>query len=205
LALREFNQTEVVEVIRAIPTEYDGIRYRSKTEAIFARCIDIIGMTAHYEPKNHSRLWDFEICPDSLYRSEVKPRVSMLIELKPIKPTLSYAMELREKIRPSVDAAWQKNNFQFASFIVFGGSLSRKKSLSGSHDNFYKFIPLFPSFENKPFLDQDHEWKVLYEDGSLELMGDAFVKPITHACVAAAQSFRFDLAHRNVIYQSTKS
>jgi hypothetical protein len=50
---------------RPIPTEYKGVRFRSKSEAVFARTLDLVvgrNLTWTYEPKGHKgHPWDFEI------------------------------------------------------------------------------------------------------------------------------------------------
>lgn len=45
---------------KAIPTEYRGVRFRSKSEAMLARCFDIAGIFWNYEPPNNTyHKWDF--------------------------------------------------------------------------------------------------------------------------------------------------
>lgn len=65
-------------VLRAVPTVYHGVRYRSRTEARFAVCMDSWGWSYSYEPS------DFNVgnyVPDFLVEDAHKNE--RIIELKP--------------------------------------------------------------------------------------------------------------------------
>ena len=83
-------------------TEYCGVRFRSKSEAVFARCLDMAGHRWQYEPgvaAGHS--WDFLIdrgrsqdAYDKLYEERF-----VFIEYKPSEPTEPYVQSLIEGMR----------------------------------------------------------------------------------------------------------
>lgn len=65
--------------IKAIPTEYAGVNFRSRTEARWAAFFDLIGLKWDYEP------FDLEgWAPDFLLRTKIGP---VLVEVKPVDLT----------------------------------------------------------------------------------------------------------------------
>ena len=82
----------MIEAIRkAVPTEYDGVVYRSKTEAIFARALTKLGARFEYEPEIATKFWT----PDFLI--ENWEGVSFVVELKPSAPTKTYIERIAEE------------------------------------------------------------------------------------------------------------
>lgn len=80
------------------PTEYAGTRFRSKSEAVFARCLELSGYTWEYEPgevAGHS--WDFLIDRKHLCGRDQERFV--FIEYKPSEPTASYIDSLTERMK----------------------------------------------------------------------------------------------------------
>jgi len=87
---------------KAIPTEYQGVVFKSKSEAIFAHNLTLGGILWEYEPE----YWviDDGWCPDFLVSMRWRaaqnhpPRVGIaIIEYKPCEPTLSYLDNLGQK------------------------------------------------------------------------------------------------------------
>lgn len=82
-----------------IPTEYRGVRFRSKSEAIFARALELRKYTTlEYEPRG------FEVggwCPDfwAVAQGTNNFITSLFIEYKPTSVTDSYKESLAEKFR----------------------------------------------------------------------------------------------------------
>lgn len=80
------------------PTEYAGTRFRSKSEAVFARCLELSGYAWEYEPGEVAgHKWDFLIDRRHLcgrYRERF-----VFIEYKPSEPTRSYVESLTERMR----------------------------------------------------------------------------------------------------------
>lgn len=80
---------------KAIPTEYMGVKYRSKSEAILAYCLYNSKVISHlqYEPKgsgkNWLHSWDFSF--------RVKDK-KYLVEYKPSFPTDTYVENLTKKL-----------------------------------------------------------------------------------------------------------
>ena len=62
--------------IKCIPTEYDGITFRSKTEALFAKWCDLCKLKWHYEPEGFEGKTKY--LPD-FYLPEIK----CFVEIKP--------------------------------------------------------------------------------------------------------------------------
>ena len=90
-------------MIKASPTEYKRIKMRSKSEAIFARCLDLTcGSGSENEPSfiyepntinnqfSLGRSWDFLV-----FREWNGVRIAILIELKPSLPTDTYVEKIR--------------------------------------------------------------------------------------------------------------
>lgn len=122
----------------ATPTEYKGTVYRSKSEAMFARWLELQGRQSIYEPKG------FEVSgwnPDFLswwvppiepymFRGEyLRPELPMLsyelIEYKPSRPTQTYIKSFDSRCA----AIWQRYQrldvlFLFrCSFHIYYGSV----------------------------------------------------------------------------------
>lgn len=80
------------------PTEYRGIVFRSKTEAITARALDLSLYQWEYEPKQFesSDGW----VPDFwCYRKSMDGFVEFVMEVKPCRPTETYKSELANRFR----------------------------------------------------------------------------------------------------------
>jgi len=91
------------------PTEYKGVRFRSKSEAVFARCLDLAGWDWDYEPGVYEsnpvmsiHPWDFLISRDE-YWGESTSSVQMLIEYKPSRPSNQYVRNTRQGARDFLD------------------------------------------------------------------------------------------------------
>lgn len=93
------------DALKPIPTEYKGTVFRSKSEAILARCFDLNRNDWIYEPGiggiNSDHMipdhdWDFVVhygqCVDYLVEYRI------CIEYKPRKPTETYICNLENKI-----------------------------------------------------------------------------------------------------------
>ncbi len=66
-------------IIKAIPTEYAGVNFRSRTEARWAAFFDLVGLKWDYEPLDLEG-W----APDFLLRT---PLTNVLVEVKPVDLT----------------------------------------------------------------------------------------------------------------------
>jgi hypothetical protein len=92
--------------LKAIPTEYNGIRFRSKSEAIFARCLDLVGFYWEYEPEvqpekryaTDIRSWDFLIAGNGIGPNLIRHNEIMLVEYKPSQPTETYVENLKKMV-----------------------------------------------------------------------------------------------------------
>jgi len=78
--------------IPAIPTTYKGVNFRSKSEAVFARAMDIIKIPRwEYQPKEHT-LGGWYV-PDFLV--QLRPQFpEFLVEYKPAEPADHYVRDL---------------------------------------------------------------------------------------------------------------
>jgi hypothetical protein len=117
------------------PTEYAGVRFRSKSEAVFARSLDLAGVKWLYEPfaqilnppGDHS--WDFLLFATAIkagmatwnqhkfhvpgatfYESD-----AWFVEFKPARPNDTYLLELGERTFGSEGSSYPGN---FA--VVYG-------------------------------------------------------------------------------------
>jgi len=80
------------------PTDYIGVRFRSKSEAIFARALELRGLFWQYEPEN----WRCEDgwVPDfwaAQQRTNPHRIFSLIIEYKPSRVTDAYKEQLHER------------------------------------------------------------------------------------------------------------
>lgn len=80
----------------AVPTEYAGTTFRSKSEAMFARLLELSGRWYEYEPK-----WlaaDDGVSPDFVIPRMLKDSLALLVvEYKPAIPTDEHLRTLRSR------------------------------------------------------------------------------------------------------------
>lgn len=92
---------ETATMKKARPTEFEGMVYRSKSEAMFACALAATGAVFEYEP-TWLEIGELEYTPDFLIaRNQQKPNghrhryvTFILIEYKPSMPTATYLGEL---------------------------------------------------------------------------------------------------------------
>lgn len=109
--------------IQARPTEYEGIRFRSKSEAIFARCLSLDGFYWEYEPET----WRIGYgtkggwTPDFWAVSNIHKKIhSLVIEYKPGPPTNTYIEELAKRF----DSLWPQTHGHHL-VLCFGSAFER--------------------------------------------------------------------------------
>jgi len=178
--------------MRPIPTEYRGTVFRSKSEAVFARALDLakIGQW-EYEPeheKTHSpHPWDFSIFDDRCKRCHW-----ILIEYKPSQPTMTYVRHLTELVRPRVEVAVKKHGRRvFDSYIVWGNPWDGPQKYSSCS---YVCYPIFSSWTGgygwgdfNPVADCGEEYPFSYRHNIEGVLG------VTEPIIQAARNHRFDL------------
>jgi hypothetical protein len=182
--------------MKPIKTEYKGIVFDSKSEAVFARTLDIAGVEWIYHPAEHcGHAWDFLVFPTHFYKTpmwfrcggkyytskslvrqlESKP---MLIEYKPSPPTDTYIENLTEKMRSD----------PVESIIVWGSPWK-----DGFNGCCYVSYPIFSSHSKYGWgdfsrsLDNDEDVPFSYRHE----IGD--ILRITNEMALQAKEYRFDL------------
>lgn len=115
--------------MKAIKTEYRGVIFDSKSEAVFARTLDIAGVHWIHHPGEHcGHPWDFLIVANS---------IETLIEYKPAMPTMTYVRNLTE--------AMSANPVE--SILIWGNPWNGKaRGDFGRADCCYVAYPIFSSF-----------------------------------------------------------
>lgn len=76
--------------MQPIKTEYDGIVFDSKSEAVFARTLHVVGLSFEYHSMHCGHEWDFLVTGI--------PK-AILVEYKPKPPTDTYIKNLTEITR----------------------------------------------------------------------------------------------------------
>jgi hypothetical protein len=170
------------------PTEYAGVRFKSKSEAVFARSLDLAGIKWLYEPfaqiqnppGGHS--WDFLLFATAIKAgmatwNEHKFHVpgatfyesdSWFVEFKPARPNDTYLLELGERTFGSEGGSYLGN------FAVIYGSPWESTA--------YRAFPLL--FRAKPCWFEDPS-----AAGVLR-----FIAQETSYASAKAMQYRFDIA-----------
>lgn len=120
---------------RAIPTEYKGIRFRSKSEACFAKYLD------HYQkrPRHAPMIWEYEPQPLTLedgYTPDFRLIWAMrshlecsLIEYKPAMPTETYAIAVLTKLNILANSV----AMECGAWIVCGSFWDNSESMKARH------------------------------------------------------------------------
>lgn len=193
-------------IMKPTKTEYKRIIFDSKSEAVFARCLDMAGHGWVYHPAEHcGHEWDFLV----FRRPYIKPgrkkivsvggvsyfnpltfhehvRKPLLIEYKPSMPTDTYVENLTEKMR--VDPC--------ESIIVWGNPWSGPPEFGDSiRLCSYVCYPVFSTESHYGWGDfnrggdcgQSELWSSQHH--IIDILG------ISEQLVQEAKSFRFDLAH----------
>lgn len=138
---------------KPIKTEYRGIVFDSKSEAVFARTLDLARAEWVYHPEKHcGHEWDFIVFPSltfsrkqwfraggKYYHSEstypVLHSKPMLVEYKPSMPTNTYVDNLTEMMRQD----------PVESVVVWGNPWDGIQKLDGFGDCSYTVYPVFSS------------------------------------------------------------
>lgn len=120
-----------------IPTEYRGIRFRSKCEAVFARNLDLNSVLWEYEPTLYT---DWGYVPDFRICKQAKGRVGMtdgIIEYKPTDVTQTYLDNLSYKI--STFPTLAQNIFGFV--VACGNAYEKQPRHAYVLDGHWKKVP----------------------------------------------------------------
>jgi hypothetical protein len=161
------------------PTEYAGVRFRSKSEAVFARCLDLAGHVWEYEPGSIAgHQWDFLI--DRKNNCGKHRERFVFLEYKPSEPTMAYVNSLIDNMRhcpvesllvwgnPWSPGGFPNKNDCYVTYPLF------------SHDSKFgwgRFNPMAEYGEDRPFSIGHETSRTLFLN--------------SHASDAA--SYRFDL------------
>ena len=101
-----------MKTLEATPTEYKGIRFRSKSEAIFARALDLTpDLLWEYEPVETESGWKPDFRVDDYFGPD-HTVLSSLVEYKPSRPTDTY---MRNKNAEAEKAGFCRPYFCFGS------------------------------------------------------------------------------------------
>ena len=163
--------------LKARPTEYKGVRFRSKSEAVFARCLDLSprcgGWT--YEPEGYRHPWDFCIqMPCSCCHCNRQA----VIEYKPSAPTETYIREASDAAM--LDFPPQEDPILPTDvFLVWGSPWNT----AGSVDTGFEIYPLMSS----------HSALYADSDGWYGTQCIGHILGITPFMSQDAKSYRFDL------------
>lgn len=195
----------------ARPTEYRGIVFKSKSEAVFARCLDLSPLVDDwiYEPKGFAHAWDFgvQLTRYMYYWDEPWPRDigwSALIEYKPTEPTMTYVNNLIEKVRDES----QSPQFGWQSYIVWGNPWSGPPFKTTGKNRSYVAYPVFARLQGEAalsrcgwggFSPRPGEWD--FNELYPEVWGRPFswlfnfeqTFGVTEAMAQEARRYRFDL------------
>lgn len=166
-------------MMKPIKTEYRGIIFDSKSEAVFARTLDLANLQwgYHYQPKYYGREWDF------LVHGRRIPKT--LIEYKPSMPTWTYINNLIDSMKEHPKE----------SVLIWGNPWNGIVNTDGPSDCCYYVYPIFSSFGKYGWgdfctlADSGSECPVSYRHPIDEMFD------ITEDIVQEAWGYRFDLVH----------
>ncbi|WP_139276573.1 hypothetical protein [Spirulina major] len=169
--------------MEAIKTEYKGIVFDSKSEAVFARTLDLSGAEWEYHPqKKCGHLWDFLVLP----YINAGHSVLTLVEYKPQMPTNTYVDNLTNKMRRD----------PFESIVVWGNPWDGiDGSIDGPQDCCYRIYPIFSSYGKYGWgdfirmADNGGDFPTSYRHPTYEVLG------IKEWMVQEAMTFRYDLSY----------
>lgn len=187
--------------LEARPTEYKGIRFRSKSEAVFARCLDTSQIVSGwiYEPDidGSPHPWDFSVVVmENAYCNHCKsmsrqPR-HLLIEYKPSGVTRTYYDNLIERTREFSEAR-EDRGVKEDTYIVSGSPWNRAEIANEIDDcSCYGMLPVFSRHWWFGWGDYDPLCRSGCESGSIDHTAKGILG-ITQAIAASAAGYRYDL------------
>lgn len=171
--------------MEAIKTEYEGIVFDSKSEAVFARALHLAGCSFQHNWHWAGHKWDFLV---SWEKSRMPPT---LVEYKPKQPTLTYLANLRKLILAK----------PFDAFLVWGNPWDGPQDMGKpiSNDCSYAGWPVYDRRYDPPDFDTPHGTWILdppYIPGDASRDGEHGVFRlfgITEDIAQEAKKYRFDL------------
>ena len=183
-----------MRIRKPVRTEYCGTVFRSKSEAVFARCLDLSPRVWEwcYEPDSRGHEWDFAVWDGAR---------NILVELKPLEPTETYVENLIESerkyfIRDECDRCgrYDREEFGREAVLVWGSPWNGPPDIELSPPCSYVLYPLFTSYGRYGYGDfypdadhgDGHLWSWRHPIG--DILG------ITEELAQEARQFRFDLA-----------
>ena len=146
-------------------TEYKGTVYRSKTEAIFARCLDLAGLEYQYEPSCDGAVYFNENDPEPDYNNGIPYTPDFIVSVG----QFPYDRNLLIEVKPSVPSETYLNNlhnklFEETKGMRFGlgyyGNKLRVDTLMDAFDHTYGLN----SFAIAVFNPFDGEFSIIYTD-----------------------------------------
>lgn len=172
----------------ARPTEFRGVRYDSKSEAVFARALELAGNKWNYHPQSEGEHdWDFVVEPvGKPHRSSVLGYKTMYVEYKPAAPTDTYIEELTNSMRATP-----------AESVIVWGSPWNGPVPELTADHFYPccyyVFPVFSSLFGVGWgnFDRGMDNGNSHPASHRHCVNDIF--GITEEIAQAAKLFRFDL------------
>ena len=107
-------------------TEYRGVVFRSKSEAILARTFDLSGLTWSYEPERFSvKNWTPDFWMLRSRASLIHGGIEFVLEYKPVMPTPTYLHGLAERFHLLED-----RHPNLLTFLLVGNPFRDAKALS---------------------------------------------------------------------------
>jgi len=153
----------MTDIKKPIQTEYKGIVFSSKSEAVFARTLDIANAMWVYHPPiycNHS--WDFIVTPAT------RPKVPTLVAYKSQMPSNDYVDNLVSLMKAT----------PYESVVVWGNPWDGiDMSIDGSLDCCYRVYPIFSSYAKYGwgdfvrFADNGGDWPTSFRHDTFGVLG----------------------------------
>lgn len=179
----------------SIPTEYKGITYDSKSEAVFARMLDLAGQEFVYHPSAGRHPWDFLVFPfhkitkryltqicgntyESQKEGEFYAARPMLLELKPSEPNWTYVNRVLKDTPSNVNA-----------FLVWGSPWVGPTL--GSYT--YNIYPLQANFSNSGMFMEFRRNTIRPARPISEFHDQELTLGISEKTIEKAMQYRFDL------------
>ena len=139
-----------LNTMQAKPTEYRGTRYRSKSEAIFARCLDTSTAVAVWEYEPVATVaggtlavhpWDFLV--ETYSEFVAHGRMVLAIEYKPYEPAPAYIEPLRERYLGELSKCKEAGSFSqmLPAALVWGSPFNGPPPGIENNGNPYVLFP----------------------------------------------------------------
>lgn len=193
----------MTQIIKAIPTEYNGEKFKSRLEARWAVFFELIGFEVRYENSEWCNSEGLKYTPDFEILWGIRPNSTNhrpAIEIKPTTPNQSYIdkiMKVRDPLLSDLficvgdPSFWQPTGYWIKTRVVFENHVFVRKENVAQQGFYFKQCSCCKKYNAAPIYEIDG---IFYEEDLSHCSNCWFPEPKDWKQAAIdCKHFRFDL------------